>query len=804
MKIDYKKIGTHLAVGVFLALVCLCYFHPLFEGKAIYQSDIAQYIGMSKERNDFRQQRESYWTNSAFAGMPTYQLGAEYPHNYIKKIDGIIRFLPRPADYLFLYFIGLYVLLLTLKVNWKYALLGALGFGFSTYLIIILGVGHNAKAHAIGYFPFVMSGIILSYNRKYLLGFVVTTLSLGLEIGANHYQMTYYLGFLVAIYALFELYKSVREKQIKHFAKSSGILLCSLSIALMLNATPLMATKQYSTHSTRGKSELNFTPDGAPKEKKDGLDKNYITEYSYGVAESLNLFIPRIFGGANNENVGKKSNTYDLLSPVIGTDQALYFSQNLPTYWAKQPIVAAPAYVGVVIFFLFVLSLVVLKDKNKYWLLSGALLSLMLSWGKNFPALTDTMIDYFPLYNKFRAVSSVQVILEMCIPTLAILGLYNFAGSERTKQLKNKLLLSGVGFLGFLLILLLSKSAFSFQGINDQYYTSAYGPEVMKAIVQDRKDMFSYDIYRAMFFVSACVAVLYLYTKGKIKEIYLVVSIGAMILFDQIGVDKRYVNEKNFVDKHLASTPFTITPQEEQILKDKTHFRVMNTGEGLNGARTSYFFKSIGGYHAAKPMYIQELFDYQLYGKGNMEILNMFNVKYLISENEDGLEVNQNKNACGNAWFVEKIQSERSWSDVMKKLDGFNPKKVAITTTQESEKDREFVVDSTSKITLTNYAPDKMEYEYTNNNTGFAVFSEMYYSQGWKAMVNEKEAKIHRVDYALRGLELPQGKGKIVFTFSPEVVEIGGKISLCGSLLFIIATAGWVGYEQIKRKKKDK
>ena len=311
MKKKIQKGLPHI-VCVFLFIgIALAFFYPVLQGKQLQQSDIVQYIGMSKERNDFREVRESYWTNSAFGGMPTYQLGAEYPHNYIKKIDKLIRFLPRPADYLFLYFISFYVFLLVLKVNYKYSFLGALAFGFSTYLIIILTVGHNAKAHAIGYFGFVIAGILLSFQRKYILSFLLTTIALALEINANHFQMTYYLLLLVIIIGVVKLYDAIRKSEVRNYFKSVGILFGAAIFAILLNATLLLTTKEYESFSTRGKSELTLNVDGTKKTNSSGLSRNYITEYSYGIFESLNLIVPRLLGGSNNENLGEKSQTYN-------------------------------------------------------------------------------------------------------------------------------------------------------------------------------------------------------------------------------------------------------------------------------------------------------------------------------------------------------------------------------------------------------------------------------------------------------------------------------------------------------------
>ncbi len=468
MQFPLKKILPHLLVLLGFILLSLAYFNPVIKGKQIFQSDIMQYIGMAEQQNDFRAQtgEETYWTNSAFGGMPTYQLGTHYPNNYIKSLDLSLRFLPRPADYVFLYFIGFYILLLVLKVEYKLAALGALAFGFSTYLIIILGVGHNSKAHAIAYMPLVLSGILLTFQRKYIPGFLLTAVAMALEIVANHFQMTYYLMLLVMILGIAYLIDAYRKKTLAHFFKSVGILCGAVILSVGLNATNILATQEYVKESTRGKSTLTIHPDGSPKQKTSGLDKDYITEYSYGITESLNLFIPRFMGGGNAENVGKGSNIYDAYRKLgASSRQALDASREAPTYWGKQPIVEAPAYVGAVVLFLFVLALFLVKGRLKWWLVGAVVVSLILSWGKNWffafdpdpdsNPITNLMVDYFPLYNKFRAVSSIQVILELCIPVLAVFGLVKVFSNQVTEMAKLKALKYTAAITGGLAVLLL-------------------------------------------------------------------------------------------------------------------------------------------------------------------------------------------------------------------------------------------------------------------------------------------------------------------------------------------------------------
>jgi len=425
----FKKFLPHLVVFLLFIIASLAYFSPVLSGKKIFQSDIAQYNGMSRQLQDVREEtgKEIFWTDAAFGGMPTYQLGAKYPYNFVKQLDLTIRFLPRPADYLFLYFFGIYILLIVLKIDYKLAFLGALAFGFSTYLIIILGVGHNAKAHAIAYMPLVLSGIFLVFRGKYLGGFLLTTIAMALELVANHFQMTYYLMLLVLCIGTVYFIDAFRKKILSHYFRSVGIMFLGVLIAIGLNATNILATKEYADTSTRGQSELTINPDGTPKETTDGLDFEYITTYSYGLLESFNLYIPSFMGGGSSDPLPEDSAAVDELLKLGASPQdANNIMQQIPAYWGEQPIVAAPAYVGAVIVFLAVLALFLVRGRLKWWIVAAFLLSLFLSWGKNFAFLTQFFIDFVPLYSKFRAVSSIQVIIELILPILAVVGLHQF------------------------------------------------------------------------------------------------------------------------------------------------------------------------------------------------------------------------------------------------------------------------------------------------------------------------------------------------------------------------------------------
>jgi hypothetical protein len=800
-----ERIYPHAIAILGFILISLIYFYPVLQGKKIAQSDIAQYTGMAKEQIDFRatENAEPYWTNSAFGGMPTYQLGANYPHEYINKIDSVLRFLPRPADYLFLYFLGFYVLLLVLKADPLKAFFGALAFGFSTYLIIILGVGHNAKAHAIAYMPMVVAGVLLVFQRRFLVGGLITLFAAALELNANHFQMTYYLLFLLLIITIYYTYFYIKDKEYKYLFTSFGVFAIAGILAIGANATNLLATAEYAKYSTRGKSELTFSPDGSKSSSDNGMSHDYITEYSYGVAESFNLISPRIFGGSNGENIGTNTNMYEfLIGKSVSEEQAKEFVSSMPAYWGDQPIVAAPAYIGAVVFFLCLVALFLDNRKIKYVFVVGATISLLLSWGKNFPLLTDFFIDTIPMYNKFRAVSSIQVILELCIPVLAIMGLQAFFKEEKAQQLKG-LYLSGGVFLGIIAFLIVIKSQFNFSGGSDAYYTQNYGLEFINALKEDRKSLYSADLLRSGFLVLVAFGILWFFIKNKISKSTAIVLVGIIMISDLFFIDKNYVNAKSFVSPSEVDVPFQATASDLEILRDTSHYRVFEVNGNMSSSRASYFHQSIGGYSAVKPRRMQQLFDYQI-AKSNMEVLNMLNTKFIIQTDKDGKEFpTYNPNHNGNAWFVKKVKFVNSPDEEMIALDKLDSKNEAVVNQKEfgtQLKTNSFVKDTLSSIKLISYKPNHLKYVSNNVNLGLAVFSEMYYADGWNATIDGKKTNHFRVDYALRAMEIPAGKHTIEFKFEPQVVKTGSTIALISFILMILLLLVAIYLEQKKAK----
>jgi len=774
------NIAKHITVIIFFIITAVLFFSPVLKGKKILQNDIVQYSGMSKELKDYRSnyEKETYWVNNAFSGMPTYQLGAKYPHNYIKKLDLLIRFLPRPADYLFLYFIGFYFLMLSLKIEYRLAVLGALSFGFSTYLIIIIGAGHNAKAHAISYMPFVLGSIIYVVRKKYIIGFILTAIFLGLQLTANHFQMTYYLMFIVIVMAIWFVVKCIKENDRVHLIKTIVVLFTSLVFSLLMNSSNILTTMEYSKESTRGNSSsLTINSDGSPKENfSKGLDREYITQWSYGVFESLNLFIPKIVGGGSSEKLDSNSSFYQILrksgySPL----ESNQIVKNSPTYWGNQPFVEAPAYVGIAVFFLFVFSVFLYRGNHRSWLLASIILSLLLSFGKNFSFLTDLFISYFPIYDKFRAVSSIQVILELCIPIMAILGLSSlFSDKIMTKSKIRALNFTGMVFLLILIVLYLIKGFLPFSGISDQYMDET----IVEALIEDRKEIYVSQLLKSFIFISIIYSLIFLFIKEKLKKNYFIVSLAIIISTDLILFSKNYVNEENFVDAVNVENPYNLDEVYKSIIDDKSDYRVLDLTE--NSTKPNYFFNSINGYHAAKLGRYNDVMDFYL-NKNHLNTLSMLNTKYIIFNQEGEKQIFKNEFSSGSAWFVKENINVFDDDQEIKSLDTLNYKEISVSQSFESKK----YYNNTSSIVVAEKKSDYIRYDVSSDDTGLIIFSEIFYPKGWKAYINDQEVTMERFNYILRGLEVPKGKHRLEFVFDPTIVKLSSNISLFSTLGFV-------------------
>jgi len=801
---NFNDAKPHILVLLLFVAISFIYFSPVLEGKMLDQHDIKTYKGMSKEIKDFRDNtgNEALWTNSMFSGMPAYQISVKYKKNLIQYVDKVLTLnLPRPVNLLFLYLVGFYILLLTLKIDYRIAFIGAIAFAFSSYFFIIIQAGHMSKAHAIAYFPMVVASVLYTYRGRVLLGGALTALTVALEIYTNHFQITYYLVLVLLIIALFQLYKDIKKNNLPDFFKRSTILILAAILAAGTSFTRLKTTSDYSKESTRGKSELTSNIDNKTK----GLDKDYATQWSYGIAESMTFLIPNFYGGSSSSSVLSldDSKTIDFLKKFKNKKLANSLAQyKSSSYWGDQPIVSGPTYAGAIVVFLFILGLLFIKSELRIWLLLATIMSLMLAWGKNFMPLTDFFLDYFPAYNKFRAVSMILIIAEFTIPLLGFIALDKFLSSsidvkEKRKPLKSAFYITG----GITLIFALFPSVFldflSEKDLNPIASGIVTPDGFLDALALDRSSLLSSDAWRSFIFIGLTFGLLMLYLKRTIKARYVILLIGVLVVCDMWNIDKRYLNEDNFVRKSKIKIPYKPTQADNFILSDKDpNFRVFNTSVStFNDASTSYFHKSIGGYHGAKLKRYQELIEFHI-SKGNMDVLNMLNTKYFISR--DG-KPQLNSSALGNAWFVNNINLVKNADDEIAALKEFDPINTAVIDTRFSN----YIIDSlnnfSSIIKLDTYKPNYLKYSSESLNDGIAIFSEIYYKNGWNAYIDGVKTDYFRANYVLRALKIPSGKHTIEFKFEPSVYSTGENISLASSLILFILLF-FVSYKEFYRK----
>ena len=785
-KVSIRKSLIHLYTAIGFAVVSLIFYSPLLDGKKLYQSDINQYEGMSREISDNRDNfsDEIYWIDNAFGGMPTFQLGAKFAYDILAPIHMMFRFIPRPAHTLFLYLLTMYILLMVLKIPWRIAVLGSIAFAFSTYLLIILQVGHNTKALAISYIPLVVAGLLLLKQHKLLPGFLVSLVAISLQIRANHYQMTYYMLILLGIYFIVYLVDSYRKNDVKDFITYMSLFVLAGILSLGLNAPNILSTYDYSKYSTRSQSELKLNPDGTEKEISTGLDYDYITQYSYGIFESLNLIAPRVQGGASSEDVGEDSDLYEfLIDNNVPKPQAESFIKSVPTYWGSQPILEAPAYIGASIAFLFILSLFVVKGPFKWWLLISFILSLLLSWGKNFPLLTNLFIDYVPFYNKFRAVSSIQVILEFAVPLLAVIGLNKFLADADLKNIRRSFAIFSVP----LIILFLFSGSLSFVGLYDNYYSNGYGQEIFNQIIEERKNIFNKDVLRALL-IGGIIFLTLRFSKSIGRNFtFLIVSI--IVFIDLYSVNSRYIDKDLFIDKSINT--YQLSEIDNEILLDTLDYRVFNLSTGLSNASSSYYHNSLNGYHAAKLRRFQEYYDYLTF-HDNEKLFNSLNVKYLIGkDDQDQDQLYVNPDALGNAWAVDSLLVLDNPDELLNKLKDTNISKIALGLKNSIPKDLPKIFNSKDLIEIEKVknSSSHLTYNYNALSDQLIVFSEIYYPSGWEVFVDGEKSNFFDVNYLLRGMLIPKGKHKIEFYFSPKIVNTGINIRIITIIITFILIA---------------
>ena len=812
MKKNPSATSWHfIALGIFF-IISLGYFSPMLEGKKMTQpGDTRQFEGMASEINKYKDISDEtiLWTNSMFAGMPTYLIGATQPPAIIKAVNRVFVLggRSRPLSFLVLYLVGFYIALTAFRVRPELRIIGAVAFAFSSYFFVIIPAGHATKAIAIGYMPAIIGGVYMSLRGKILAGSVITGLFLALQIMNNHLQITYYTLLVVFILGIFELVSAYQSKKLQPFFISVGTLVIAVLLAVGANFTTLWTTYEYGKYSTRGESDL-VTDE---TDQTSGLDKSYITGWSYGVDETFTLLIPNFKGGASASALSENSESYRYFRQAQGEQYARQVIEYMPTYWGTQTTTAGPVYVGAIILFLAVFGFIMWNSRLRWWLLTITILSITLSWGRNFMFLTELFIDYFPGYNKFRTVTMILVIAEFAIPLLAILALDDMIKSPPSKkELMRGIKLSVYIVGGLSLFFLLFAGMLSFTGPGDARYLGegqTTNP-LIEALIADRETIFRKDALRSLIFVLLGAGLIWAYFNKKIKQMPFFLLLVFLILADLWPVNKRYLNNDAFGPKRTQVDGFQATAADQQILADPDpHYRVFDvSGDPFNSARCGYFHKSLGGYHGAKMQRYQELIRYHI-ARNNMKVLEMLNTKYFIIRGQDGQpQVRINPNALGNAWFVPTYRIVENANQEIEALNDFEPSVEAIIDKRFESfvSGKSFYVDSTASISLDSYHPNRISYNYRSGSEQLAVFSEIHYPAGWKTFIDGEEAEHFRANYVLRAMVLPPGEHKVEFRFEPQSYFKGKSIAAGSSFILAILLLGAIGWEVWKSRRAGK
>lgn len=805
----FKKFLPHLLVLLTFLVIALSYYSPVLEGKGLRQQDIIQHRGEAKEIYDFRDKtgEEALWTNSQFGGMPAYMISVMYPNNWAAKIARWTGFnIPVPARFLLITLIGSYIMFLCFGLTPWLSFAGSLVYSFSTYFFIISGVGHNTKMLALAFMAPMIGGVYLAYAKKWLLGSMIFCAAFAAQLYANHLQVTYYTAWILAGWGLFQAFRAYKDKAWVPFLKTSGMLVAAAIVAISMNITNILLTLEYTPYSTRGKSELTSNK----ADQTGGLDKTYIlNDYSYGKAETFNLFIPNFMGGPSVGELSTSSHTYNaLIQKGFPKTQAQSLIKQMYLYWGGQRVTSGPVYIGAIAIFLFVLGLFLVKSPLKWWLGGLTLLSILLAWGKNFQFFSELFINYFPLYNKFRTVSMILVIAEFTIPLLGILALKEWFSNKEFDGPKKKALLYATAITGgFALIFALIPGAFfSFQSPIDQQV--GLPDWLITALQSDREVLLRNDALRSLIFVCLSAGLLWAFIKDKLNYKTVCVALCVLFLFDLWPVNKRFINNDAFVTPKEVREPIKPTAADLQIMQDPDpNYRVFNvTGDPFSDATTSYFHKSIGGYHGAKMERFQEIIEYQI-SRNNMQVLNMLNTKYFIVPDANKQPVAQfNPAALGNAWMVDSFQIVGNADEEMAALTTLHPANKAVIDGKFSKDLEGFtpVQDSTARVELTSYLPNHLTYSYESTTPQCVVFSEIYYPEGWDAFVDGVAAPHFRADYILRAMVVPAGQHTLEFRFEPPKYIWGERIALAGSLMMVLLLIGSVSIEIKKLLVKNK
>lgn len=837
-----------VAVLVLFLLVVALYFYPVWEGDRLDQHDIVQFRGMSKAVTDYRQStgEEALWNPNLFSGMPAYQSGAGYPGNLFVRVNKVLSLgLPHPVGLMLISLVGFFLLCLSLQVSPLPAGLGALAFGFSSYIPIILQAGHNSKFAAMAYMAPVLTGVLLALNGRRYAGATVLAFTLALQLASNHFQISYYLALLVGVVLLAYGIQAVRTGAISSFTKASGLLVLAALFAVGPNLSRLWTTYEYMQESIRGTAGV-MDEEGA---ESAGLDRDYALSWSYGLGETMTVLVPNLFGGASTTELDEGSASYRLWRERYGEQTAAQITRSYPTYWGDQPFTEGPVYLGAVVCLLFVLGLFLVRGPMKWWIVTVTVMAVALSWGRHLPLLTDLFLDYFPFYNKFRAVSMTLVLAQLTVPLLAVLGLRELSRMTREGNLGSSLrpVLWSVAVVGglALLVAVLGPSVFGLEHVNDgRFFASVFqvspdAPELepfKAALHADRGAMLRSDALRSLLFVVLAGGVLFAWVLSRVRPWAAASLLTLLVLVDLWGVDRRYLGADQFVSARAYESQIQPSPAERGILDAQpdgpTHFRVVdlhggNLGATFADAETSAFVRSLGGYHGAKLRRYQDLIEGPLgnelqrivgvlrnpVGASHLDsalagstVLNMLDTRYLIVD--DDAEPLANRHAFGPAWLVDRVQVVSDRREAYSALSTADLASVALVESSQAAAlaGLEPAPDSTAQIRLTAFAPDRLTYESRTESPQVAVFSEVFYDDGlgWTAYLDGSPVSHLRANYLLRALPLPAGTHEIEFRFAPRSYYLGERISLALSILILALGIGALGFAVAGRVRQGK
>ena len=807
----FRKYGAYLVAAVVFIAAAVIYCFPVTQGKVVSTGDSLSAKAAVHESVEYTRQTgdHSWWNGAMFSGMPNYQIGGgQYKAD--KLLSPLRQVLHRGHAHtiwiFLLYFFCFFILMRAFDVDRWLSIAGAFAIALSSYFIVIIAAGHNSKTSTIALMSVVLAGFHLIFRKKYGLGFILAMVFTACGFSA-HPQMSYYIFMLIGLLWLSELWIHIREKRLRDFLIGTALFVCAVGIGIGTNSSNVFANAEYTAETMRGgHSDLDQDGDASPSK---GLDLEYATQWSYGVDESFSFLIPGFMGGSSAVNLGRDSHTYKaLVSNGVGARNAASFCEMIPLYWGEQPFTAGNVYMGAIVCFLFLLGLLIVEGPYKWGLLAATLFSAALALGHNCMWLTELFFKYFPLYNKFRAVSSILIVAEIAMPLLGFLAVKALMDGSVPREKAVKSIWISAGITGGLCLLfaLLGGSLFSFTSTQDAALVKQIPDWLYQAIIDDRIALLRSDSFRSMLFILAAALPLWLYAKGKLKAGWMIAALGVLVVLDLWPVDKRYFNDANFVTKKSDSAYFTPLPYEEEILKDPGYFRVFNlTGSPFNEARTSYRLKSIGGYSAAKLRRYQDLIDRHL-STLHMPVIGMLNAKYIIMEDNGKQEAHLNPYALGNAWFVGDLVEVDNANAEIDSLMSIDLKTTAVI-------DKAFTpmagnlhpgLPEKGAVVLTDHTPESLDYECVSTDPGTVVFSEIYYPHGWKATIDGEPAEHFRANYTLRAMNVPAGIHKIHFAFDPDSVRKGDTIGVIFTILMYLLSLGIIAVAIVSRCKKAK